>query len=589
MEKQMQTSLRSFLQLLEPRLLLSGGYVDPTIGPAAKALIDSGGMDVVQDVARARGGAIVAVGHDGSHIVLAKLNAAGKLDPKFADHGKMITAIGVGETSLDVSPTDGRIAITTIAGNTLHVAMYDSDGDPIVTFANNGLYTRKRLNWSDDRPRVEFNGGGDVFVVAGVVKDPDQPAQESRTDVSVIRLDHDGAVVTTDVVSSRLGSLNTVRGLDGSVYIAIEQPHFTSGFDRVMTSNELRIFRRLPTGAADDLYGTSLCGAGARVTVRQIAGESSIDVVGMYASADGSLTIMTAERVGPAPHEQPAGYYVYRLKPDGTLAAEPVKLSGLSNPTGFELLDDDHAIVHDQSPAGHDRAVPITFNASRPDTLLLASSVEAAIPAPSALGAIGAGGVQDFVFQRLQNGVARGDIALTPRGTLMVDGTSDNDVISVAKREKDGRLVARVNDDAKSFVQSRVKRIAISSRSGNDLVTIGPQIRGVYIDGGEGNDTLRGGDGGDFIIGGAGKDHLFGNDGHDTLLGGLGNDYLVGGAGKDMLIGNGGVDTLSGGGGNDRIYGGGGTDHILGGAGVDSAPSDLIDHRSSIENNLEPP
>ena len=174
-------------------------------------------------------------------------------------------------------------------------------------------------------------------------------------------------------------------------------------------------------------------------------------------------------------------------------------------------------------------------------------------------------------------------ITLNSKGSLTVIGTVRDEQISVTQRTRDGRIVARIGDLARSFTAAKVRRVVVMAAGGNDLVAIGSTIAGAYVDAGDGDDTVNGSAGDDVLIGGAGKDRLFGNDGNDTLLGGGGNDYLLGGAGKDDLFGNGGVDTLSGAGGNDRLFGGSGADHISGGAGTDSAANDPLDTRDSME------
>jgi len=144
--------------------------------------------------------------------------------------------------------------------------------------------------------------------------------------------------------------------------------------------------------------------------------------------------------------------------------------------------------------------------------------------------------------------------------------------------------------------------------------------KSVFMDGGEGSDTLSGssegdilsgGVGSDVIQGGAGNDWLFidheddlsnisGGDGDDvlviqdeiglsvdacdidveTIYGGLGDDTLFascsqsvtfdGGAGDDVIHGNSQADVLLGGSGNDQISGGGGDDILDGWTGDDT-------------------
>jgi Ca2+-binding RTX toxin-like protein len=202
-----------------------------------------------------------------------------------------------------------------------------------------------------------------------------------------------------------------------------------------------------------------------------------------------------------------------------------------------------------------------------------------------------ASGRHDMVFVKLQGGEGNpASVALNGKGTLIVTGTGGDDAITLSIRSRDGRFIARADDFAKSFAPSRVKRIAVFAGGGADSVSVAPGVRGAYLDGGDGDDTLTGGDNADILIGGFGDDllagglapdRILGDDGNDVIYGNGGKDYLLGGAGKDDLFGNGMDDTLNGAGGNDRLYGGGGADLLIGGDGADAAAYDLADSRSA--------
>jgi Ca2+-binding RTX toxin-like protein len=177
---------------------------------------------------------------------------------------------------------------------------------------------------------------------------------------------------------------------------------------------------------------------------------------------------------------------------------------------------------------------------------------------------------------------------LNHRGSLIVRTNNNRgEQISVYVRARDGRMVVRVDNFVRAFVPRRVRRIAIFTGDGDDVITIGPEVRSVYVDAGDGNDTIYGSQQGDVLVGGLGKDKIFGSDGDDILVGGGGNDSLVGGAGKDDLYGNGGVDTLSGCGGNDRLDGGAGADSINGGPGDDAATESSEDSYKDVERRMD--
>ncbi|RRQ50908.1 calcium-binding protein, partial [Sphingorhabdus wooponensis] len=83
-----------------------------------------------------------------------------------------------------------------------------------------------------------------------------------------------------------------------------------------------------------------------------------------------------------------------------------------------------------------------------------------------------------------------------------------------------------------------------------------------YVEGGEGNDTIRVGAGSDTVYGGAGNDLIYGEDGNDILLGNDGADTLSGGGGVDVLTGNAGNDAMTGGTGADTFNVDAGSDTI---------------------------
>jgi Ca2+-binding RTX toxin-like protein len=120
--------------------------------------------------------------------------------------------------------------------------------------------------------------------------------------------------------------------------------------------------------------------------------------------------------------------------------------------------------------------------------------------------------------------------------------------------------------------------------AGNDLLS-GPLSVGAYLQGDDGNDTLKGGSGNDTFDGGAGTDiAVFGlanntinlvlletpqntGEGFDTLIS---IDNVNGGAGNDLITGNGALNLLEGGAGNDTLNGAGGEDTLDGGLGTDT-------------------
>ncbi|MBR8829301.1 MAG: hypothetical protein DSM107014_15620 [Gomphosphaeria aponina SAG 52.96 = DSM 107014] len=107
----------------------------------------------------------------------------------------------------------------------------------------------------------------------------------------------------------------------------------------------------------------------------------------------------------------------------------------------------------------------------------------------------------------------------------------------------------------------------INGRNGND--TIRGNTGNDYLNGDTENDLLVGSSGADTLLGDNGNDKLQGGTGNDSLLGGVGNDSLTADAGNDFLDGDAGLDTLDGGDGDDNLFGGTENDSMLGGNGND--------------------
>lgn len=119
--------------------------------------------------------------------------------------------------------------------------------------------------------------------------------------------------------------------------------------------------------------------------------------------------------------------------------------------------------------------------------------------------------------------------------------------------------------------------------NGHDRFVAASFDRGLWLEGGTGDDTLTGGSARDTILGFEGNDTLTGG-GERDLIGGsqTGNvlsatetNTINGGPGADILAGSGGNDTVNGDGDGDVITGGRGADTITGGTGVDTVFGDL--------------
>jgi Ca2+-binding RTX toxin-like protein len=122
-------------------------------------------------------------------------------------------------------------------------------------------------------------------------------------------------------------------------------------------------------------------------------------------------------------------------------------------------------------------------------------------------------------------------------GTLVVIGTAGNDDIGIWQPDTTTTRVV-FNGQTTDYATADVKGISIDGGDGNDLIVVGKHGQNATLIGGRGNDSLSGGDGDDRLYGGPGNDYLFGRGGNDTLDGGAkrdGADLMLGGAGNDTV------------------------------------------------------
>ena len=178
-----------------------------------------------------------------------------------------------------------------------------------------------------------------------------------------------------------------------------------------------------------------------------------------------------------------------------------------------------------------------------------------------------------FNVLRLNDGPesAADNIKVTYRGTLVVRGEADADLIQI--RENGPRITVLLDGHSVNLHRSRFKRVAAYLAGGDDGLHAYALTRwNITAYAGGGRDSLVGGqgddlldlsgditdgDGGDsfyaYLYGGVGNDTLIGSDSHDSIKGEDGDDLIAGGAGDDIIDGVAGADTMSGGGDTDTL------------------------------------
>ncbi len=177
--------------------------------------------------------------------------------------------------------------------------------------------------------------------------------------------------------------------------------------------------------------------------------------------------------------------------------------------------------------------------------------------------------------------------ALGNSGANTLNGSSANDVLDGG--EGNDTINGGAGNDE---LYGGGGRDSILGGAGNDLFFTNQRLDyatdtwvdvfdATYLDGGDGNDTMRSGMGDDTLLGGAGDDDLNGGGGNDAIAGGTGNDTISGDWGDDNITTGDGSNAAWGDAGNDTIVGGIGADTLYGGLGNDSidggAGNDIID------------
>src|SRR4051812_18265014 len=118
--------------------------------------------------------------------------------------------------------------------------------------------------------------------------------------------------------------------------------------------------------------------------------------------------------------------------------------------------------------------------------------------------------VEELESRRMLSAELRGDV-------LIVEGTSDADLIGITSRDGGTTLRVTVNGERAYFTAADVREIDVYGYRGSDDIEIENSVVSIdaMIEGARGDDTL---------LGGGGNDSIYGNTGHDSLLGGNGND-----------------------------------------------------------------
>jgi Ca2+-binding RTX toxin-like protein len=141
---------------------------------------------------------------------------------------------------------------------------------------------------------------------------------------------------------------------------------------------------------------------------------------------------------------------------------------------------------------------------------------------------------------------------------ITVTGDATDETITVADN---GQFIT-VDGVATTATADNTFDLTLNAGAGNDTIAVNTALlRGITINGEDGNDTITGSPDDDIINGGNGLDTLNGNAGDDRISGNNDNDTMNGDAGNDVMVWNPGDDDdiMNGGagGGDDAELNGG--------------------------------
>ena len=114
--------------------------------------------------------------------------------------------------------------------------------------------------------------------------------------------------------------------------------------------------------------------------------------------------------------------------------------------------------------------------------------------------------------------------------SVIVNGTNDNDVVTVTGTAADGVTVSGLKPTTRISGTDAGDTLTVNGQAGNDAIdasTLAAGVIALTADGGDGDDVLQGSAGDDTLLGGPGDDVLNGGPGFDVLDGGTGDNVVI--------------------------------------------------------------
>ena len=279
--------------------LAAPGQLDRSFGANGKVITDVGGADWAGSVAIAPGGALVAAGGSDGDAVVARYDAAGRLDPSFGAGGTVVTDLG-GDDAAEavVVHSDGKVVVAGQRNGDLGLVRYTSTGALDPSFDGDGIVVTD-LGF-EERSLSALRAPGGRLLVVGTAGDRLVLARylrDGRLDPGFGRL---GIVVTpTPGLDWRMA----VRARDGTIVIAGA---------RVVTRPAQAMGLAVARYRADGRLDRTFAGDGLVVTRARPHWAGAVKVA---VRGDGRIVLGTHGHAGLGS----AGFALVRLRRDGAL------------------------------------------------------------------------------------------------------------------------------------------------------------------------------------------------------------------------------------------------------------------------------
>ena len=358
------------------------GNLDPTFGTGGTVRTDfAGNIDQANAVAIQPNGQIIAAGSSFSNsktvedFIVARYNANGSLDKRFAKNGKITTDFfrNVDSISAIAIQPDGRIIVAgfaQLAGNggnprVFALARYRSDGNPDTTFGNGGALTTSFGGNFAAASAVMVQPDGKIVVAGTVDFNPDLPG--SGLDFALARYNANGTLDGSfgkggKVVFDFFGSFDQANAAvlqpDGKIIVA-----GSTSYDSVNRDIGFALARFNTDGSTDFSFGsggkqiTEFFGAGAKANgvVLQPDGKlvaagtasdsatrpAATDIALARYNSDGSLDSgfgNAGQTAIPFPNSASEQGNAVALLPDGKIIVTGAAFKTFATPPDFALV-----------------------------------------------------------------------------------------------------------------------------------------------------------------------------------------------------------------------------------------------------------